>query len=291
MGRAMSSAEWNEDGEEVLLLVDGFNLLWRAAFGFPAVIRNPSGTDVTAIFAFFALLRSSCRTLDTPVECVVCFDGEDGLQSRQASDSEYKQNRVDVDLSPLDWLDDIKKGLDVIGVGWVESCAHEADDVIATLVNRSAGRPRSVLSMDKDFYQLIDDEVTVLNTVKKRSRAIVNRTEVVDRFGVEPRQWCDFRALMGDPSDNIPGVRGIGKVRAARILADGLTLEEARAAGRLVGAAGATAEQMWDKVLAWRQMIRLQIDIDLPALPQRTSVDAAYLPLAAAVVNTLGLWR
>ncbi|MGH3718012.1 MAG: 5'-3' exonuclease [Pseudonocardiaceae bacterium] len=286
----MSDADWNKDREEVLLLVDGFNLLWRAAFGFPAVIRNPSGTDVTAVFAFFALLRSSCRALEAPVECVVCFDGEDGLRSRRASDPEYKQNRIDVDVSPLEWLGDIKKGLDVIGVEWVESCVHEADDVIATLVNRSAARPRSILSMDKDFYQLIDDNVTVLNTVKKRSRAIVNRAEVVNRFGVEPRQWCDFRALMGDPSDNIPGVRGIGQVRAARILADGLTLEEARAAGRLVGAGGAAADQIWEKVLTWRDMIRLQPNIDLPALPPRTLVDAAHLPLAAAVVNDLGLW-
>lgn len=287
----MRGVDWNREGEEVLLLVDGFNLLWRAAFGFPAVVRSPSGTDVTAVFAFFALLRSSCRALDTPVECVVCFDGEDGLQSRKASDPEYKQNRIDIDVSPLEWLDDIKKGLDMIGVGWVESCAHEGDDVIATLVSRSAGRPRSILSMDKDFYQLIDDEVIVLNTVKKRSRAIVNRAEVVDRFGVEPRQWCDFRALMGDPSDNIPGVRGIGQVRAARILADGLTLGEARAAGRLVGAAGAAAEQVWEKVLAWSEMIRLQADIDLPTLSPRTSVDAGHLPLAAAVVNELGLWQ
>ncbi|MGH3834607.1 MAG: 5'-3' exonuclease [Pseudonocardiaceae bacterium] len=287
----MSGVDWNKDGEEVLLLVDGFNLLWRAAFGFPAVVRSPGGTDVTAVFAFFALLRSSCRALDAPVECVVCFDGAEGLQSRKVSDSEYKQNRVDVDVSPLEWLDDIKKGLDMIGVGWVESCAHEADDVIATLVRRSVGRPRSILSMDKDFYQLIDEWVTVLNTVKKRSRALVNRAEVVERFGVEPWQWCDFRALMGDPSDNISGVRGIGQVRAARILADGLTLEEARAAGRLVGAAGAAADQVWEKVLTWREMIRLRTDIDLPTLPPGTSVDAAHLPLAAAVVNELGLWR
>ncbi|MGH3942430.1 MAG: 5'-3' exonuclease [Pseudonocardiaceae bacterium] len=287
----MSGIDRNKDGAEVLLLVDGFNLLWRAAFGFPAVVRSPGGTDVTAVFAFFALLRSSCRALDAPVECVVCFDGAEGLQSRKASDPEYKQNRIDIDVSPLEWLDDIKKGLDMIGVGWTESCAHEADDVIATLVSRSADRPRSILSMDKDFYQLIDEGVTVLNTVKKRSRALVNRAEVVERFGVEPWQWCDFRALMGDPSDNIPGVRGIGQIRAARILADGLTLDEARAAGRLVGAAGAAAEQVWKKVLNWSEMIRLRTDLDLPTLPRSTSVNAAHLPLAAAVVNELGLWR
>lgn len=66
----MSSEDCNKDGEEVLLLTDGFNLLWRATFGFPAVIRNPSGTDVTAVFAFFVLLRSSCRALEAPVERV-----------------------------------------------------------------------------------------------------------------------------------------------------------------------------------------------------------------------------
>ncbi|MGH3886422.1 MAG: hypothetical protein ACRDSZ_07600 [Pseudonocardiaceae bacterium] len=95
----------------------------------------------------------------------------------------------------------------------------------------------------------------------------------------------------GRSSQSIPGVRGIGQVRAARILADGLTLDEARAAGRLVGAAGAAADQVWEKVLTWSEMIRLRTDVDLPTLLPGTSVDAAHLPLAAAVVNELGLWR
>jgi 5'-3' exonuclease len=96
---------------------------------------------------------------------------------------------------------------------------------------------------------------------------------------------------MGDPSDNISGVRGVGMVRATRILAGGLNLEEAREAGRLVGAAGAAAELIRDKILTWREMIRLHDNIDLPSLPPRTVVDGAHLPLAAAVVHTLSLWR
>lgn len=272
-------------------LVDGFNLLWRAAFGFPARIRSPDGTDVTPVFVFFALLRSSCRALGAPVECVVCFDGEDGIKARQGVDPDYKQNRMDIDVSPLAWLPALKDGLELIGVGWVESPAHEADDVIATLVSRAAGRPRAVLSMDKDFYQLIDEQVTVVNTVRARTRAVVDRAEVIGRYGVQPRQWCDFRALTGDPADTIPGVRGIGPVRAARLLADGLTLEQAWEAGRLTGAAGAAVERAWAKVLTWRALIRLQIDLSLPAVPPRPAVTAADLPLAARVVERLGLWR
>jgi DNA polymerase-1 len=291
VGTLAVSSSAGRANQEALLLVDGFNLLWRAAFGFPAVIRNPSRIDVTPVFAFFALLRSSCRALGGPVECVVCFDGEEGALSRQDVDPDYKRNRADVDVRPLEWLDDIKKGLDLIGVGWVESSTHEADDVIATIVRLSPGRPRSILSMDRDFYQLIADDVTVLNTVRTRSKALVTRVEVVSRFGVEPAQWCDFRALTGDPSDNIAGVRGIGLVRAARILAGGLTLEQARAAGRLVGAAGRTAEQTWDQVLVWRDMIRLRADVPLPNLPPHTGVDGRDLPLAARVTEALGLWR
>ncbi|MGH8896117.1 MAG: 5'-3' exonuclease H3TH domain-containing protein, partial [Egibacteraceae bacterium] len=163
-------------------------------------------------------------------------------------------------------------------VGWVESPAHEADEVIATLVARAAGRARAVLSMDKDFSQLIDEQVTVVNTVRTCTRAVVDRAEVIGRYGVQPRQWCDFRALTGDPADNVPGVRGIGPVRAARLLADGVTLEQARAAGRLTGAASAAVERAWAKVLAWRALIRLQVDLNLPAVPPRPAVTAADLP-------------
>jgi hypothetical protein len=98
-----------------LVLVDGHNLLWRAAFGFPAKVTARDGTDRTAVFVFFALLRAALRELDRLVECIVCFDGQFGATWRQQTDQAYKHNRQTLDLSPLAGLADVQRGLSMLG--------------------------------------------------------------------------------------------------------------------------------------------------------------------------------
>src|SRR5579859_2703916 len=103
-----------------LVLVDGHNLLWRAAFGFPARITSRSGIDRTAIFGFFALARAATKYLDEQAEWVVCFDGQYGTKSRQSEDASYKSNRQQGDISHLATLPSIKEGLALLGIQWVE---------------------------------------------------------------------------------------------------------------------------------------------------------------------------
>ena len=197
-------------GSSPLLLVDGHNLLWGATFGFPAAIWSTDKTrNLTGVFAFFALLRKTAREEipDGPAEIIVVFDGEHGGADRKAADANYKANRPtdDAALAPLLALPDVKRGLDLYGIPWIEHPQDEADDVIASLVHHVArtdpGRTVLLHSRDRDFYQLITDTVRVLNT--KCKPKILGPEDVEARFRVTPSQWSCFRALTGDTADNI----------------------------------------------------------------------------------------
>lgn len=279
-----------------LLLVDGHNLLWRAAFGFPAGIRSRDKTrDLTAEFGFFALLRVAIREeMPAPPEVLVVFDGEHGATHRKNSDGEYKANRV-LDESarkPLRAIPHVQQALTDYGISWIEIDTAEADDVIATLVAITrAGAPERgvwIMSGDRDFYQLLDNRVRALNTVMKRGRRHTGPDEVLERYGVTPAQWPDFCALKGDAADNVPGVKGIGAVTAAKLLADGLLLDQLLRSGRLFDAKKAAVTDAWSQVLAWRELIRMRTDIHLPCQP--TGHATRELPKPADVIEKLGLW-
>jgi DNA polymerase-1 len=277
-----------------LLLVDGHNLLWSATFGFPAPIHSRDKTRLlTGLFAFFALLRVAIRDNmpGAAPEVIVVFDGEHGAASRQQIHEGYKASRPadNQALLPLTFLPDVKHGLDHCGIVWIELEHAEADDVIATVVHATpAPRPVIIMSRDKDYYQLITDRVTVLNTRFHAGHKLVTPQEVYRRHQVTPAQWADYRALAGDPADEIPGVRGIGAKTAATLLDGGLTLDELPSSGRLAtGRPRAVAEQ-FELALKWRDMIRLDASLDLSRWP--TGDTSPQLPRPADLVEQLGLW-
>lgn len=270
------------------MLVDGHNLLWRAAFGFPAKVTARDGTDRTAVFAFFALLRVALRELAQPVECLVCFDGQFGAAWRQQTDQAYKRNRQMIDLSPLAGLADVQRGLSMLGLAWIELEYEEADDVIASLVRLDPQRPTYVLSTDRDYLQLVTEQMRVLNTAMRSGQRLLGPAEVLERYGVRPWQWCDFRALTGDLSDGIAGVPGVGAKTAARLLAGGATLEALRDSNRLWGRVGQRIIDCWDQIQAWRDLIQLRDTVALPCQPAR--VGSKPLPAPAVVLEELRLW-
>ena len=279
-----------------LLLVDGHHLLWRGAFGFPAPIFSRDKTrELTAEFAFFALLRVAVREeFASPPEIIVVFDGQHGAAERQSADGDYKANRVvdEAALKPIRAIPHVQEALTIYELAWIEIDTAEADDVIATLVTNvrrdEPGRKAWIMSGDRDFYQLVDEHVVVLNTAMKRGTRHIGPEAVRSRFQVDPAQWADFRALTGDPADNIAGVKGIGTNTAAKLLAGGITLEHLHASGRLVGAKGAAVDRAWKDVLAWRDLIRMRTDLDLPTRP--TGRPSPALPRPADVIEKLGLW-
>ncbi|MFE0107850.1 5'-3' exonuclease H3TH domain-containing protein [Amycolatopsis sp. NPDC059019] len=217
-----------------------------------------------------------------------------GRSQRQGSDGEYKANRVvdEAALKPLRAIPHVQQALTGYGIGWIEIDTAEADDVIATLVaatrDRLPERRVWIMSGDRDFYQLLDEQVRALNTVMKRGRRHIGPAEVVDRYGVTPDQWPDFCALKGDSADNIPGVRGIGPSTAAKLLSGGLHLEQLPTSARLTGAKKAAVTGSWQQVLAWRDLIRMRTNLDLPLYPAGGAT--RELPKPADVIEKLGLW-
>jgi DNA polymerase-1 len=284
-----------------LLLVDGHNLLWRACFGTPARItsRDPGNPrDLTTQFMFFALLRKGINDeLGRWPEVIVVFDGQHGAAGRQDADPGYKATRPATPeaLRPILALPDVKAGLDLHHITWIEIADAEADDVIATLTTASPRRDVLIASADQDYYQLLRDpaggrgSVRVLNTARRPGRRLICAADVTARYGVTPAQYPDFRALAGDPADNIPGIKGIGPRTAAALLAGGVTLEDLPGSGRLVAVRGAAVTAAWPQLLTWRSMIRMRADLTLPAAPAHAVTTP--LPIPGQVIARLGLWQ
>ena len=272
------------------VIVDGQNLLWRAWHGFPARITTRSGVDRTGVFGFFALLRAGLREVSPSPECIVCFDGEYGSGVRKSIDATYKENRESVNMTPIKSLPDILAGLDQIGMTWFLRDDLEADDVIATIVANDTDRRMFIISTDRDFYQLVSDSVFVLNTRMGRGKKIIGRREILDRYGVEPDQWGDYRALTGDTSDNIGGVWGVGPVTARRLLSGGIGLVDMEPLGRLTGRIGEKIrdQQTWNELMKDRLLIKLRTDLPIPRMA--SGKPTPEMPLAAEVLEKLDLW-
>ncbi len=168
------------------------------------------------------------------------------------------------------------------GIVCVKAAGYEADDVLAAAVasERERGGTTLVATSDRDAFQLAAPDVTILQPQKGVTEmARIGPDGVRERYGVEPHQVADFIALRGDPSDKIPGARGIGAKTAAVLLADGASLDALLAAGRFP--AEAAALQMY------RTIATLDAGVPLPSLPDRPPDWAAI----AAEVRKLGLER
>jgi len=200
-----------------LCLIDANSLVYRAFFAVKAALSTSGGQPTNAIFGFLRMIR---RILDDiePEYLAVCFDvGK--VTHRTEKFAAYKQHRPpmpDTLVAQMPWIRDIVRAH---RFALFEKEGFEADDVIATLVHKAAKGFRKVVivSSDKDILQLVDDRVEVYNPYKEEG--LVFTPEVVEeRMGVEPGRIRDLIALMGDASDNIPGVKGIGAKTAITLL-------------------------------------------------------------------------
>lgn len=207
--------------ERPLLVIDGDNLAHRAYHSMPKTTAN------NAIAGFFSMLSNVWRK-ELPRAVFVAWDtlGVDTYRSELWP--EYQQGRVFEAslLQQLNKLPEICREFD-FGVGKIPG--YEADDIIASAVRAELQQGGScvVYTTDRDAYQLVCENVTVLAPQPRGKEPLrVGAREVVEKFGVLPEQVADFKALCGDASDNIPGVRGIGPKAAASLLLKHGTLEK-----------------------------------------------------------------
>jgi len=203
-----------------LVVIDGANAIFRAFFGIPG-LRAPDGTPTNAVLGFTNILNKVIRD-ESPDFIVVAMDPKGG-SFRNELYPEYKAHReaTPEDLSvqfPV-----VRELIAAFGIRELMVPGFEADDVIATLVRMAPDDVAvSIISTDKDLMQLCSDRVELVDGIKERR---YGPAEVEEKFGVPPEQMLDLRALVGDPSDNIPGVKGIGVKGAAKLIEEWGTLE------------------------------------------------------------------
>ncbi len=203
-----------------IVLVDGTNTLYRAFFAIPG-LRAPDGSPTNAAYGFVNML-GKVRREEQPDILIVVFDAR-GKTFRHRLFPGYKAGREaqPEDLSAQ--IPVVRELVEAHRIPILEVEDIEADDVIATLVERAPSDAQvAIVSTDKDLMQLVSERVTLLDGVKD---ARFGPAEVEQRFGVPPEQVRDLRALIGDPSDNIPGVKGIGAKGAAKLIGEWGDLE------------------------------------------------------------------
>jgi len=215
------SGKTKSGGARRLVIIDGANAIYRAFFALPASLRAPDGTPTNALLGFANMLTKLLRE-ESPTWVAVAFDPRGGSFRNRLFEG-YKANR---DAQPEDLslqiplLADL---LDAFQIPLLEVKDFEADDVIATLVQTvPEDASVSVISTDKDLMQLVNERVQLVDSGKGRR---YGPAEVEARFGVPPDKILDVRSLVGDTSDNIPGVKGIGEKGAAKLILEWGTLE------------------------------------------------------------------
>ena len=212
-----------------LLVVDGSNLLFQMFYGMPARIIGKNGRPIQGTLGFVGALGKVLRRIQ-PTHAVVLFDGE-CHNERKDVDPQYKANRPDYsqipeEETPFSQLPDIFRALDEWKIPYRETECCEADDWIAGYARRyGKAMPVTVLSQDSDFFQLISDHVRILR-YRGENSVLCGRAYIREKFGIEPEQYGDFKALVGDTADNIRGADKIGPKTAGELLRQFGTLEK-----------------------------------------------------------------
>ena len=220
--------EFTEFLMDKLLLVDGHCLLFQMFYGMPARIIGKNGNAIQGTLGFVGALRKMIGMVH-PTHVAVIFDGETH-NPRTDLDADYKANRedytnVDEQNNPFSQLPDIYRALDLMGIAHAETTDCETDDVLAAFVKTcSADMQILIASQDSDFFQLISPSVSVLRYRGKRS-VICDEEYIKAKLGIHAQQYADYKCLIGDGSDNIKGVPGVGPKTAAALMGQFGSLE------------------------------------------------------------------
>ena len=255
-----------------LLVVDGDNFAHRSYHALPKSIRRNGNYGAGAIVGFANFLLR-LHEAERPRAVLVGWDTLGAPTYRQRLFPGYQAGRqFDDDL--VEQLDTLPQFVAACGFANAKAAGYEADDFLAAGVAAEVRRGGSALvaSGDRDAFQLASEQVTILHPVKAGEMARIGPEEVRARYGVEPGQVPDFIALRGDPSDGLPGARGVGAKGAAALLRKFPSLEAALAAGHLAGQA--------EQLLVYRRIATMDPAAPIPDLPDQPPTWGAAAALA-----------
>ena len=253
--------------ENPLILVDGSSYLYRAYHAFPP-LTNSAGEPTGAMYGVLNMLRSLILQYQ-PTHAVVVFDAK-GKTFRDELFEHYKSHRPPMPDDLRAQIEPLHTMVKAMGLPLMAVPGVEADDVIGTLAREAekAGRPVLISTGDKDMAQLVTPGITLINTM---TNTILGPDEVVTKYGVPPELIIDFLALMGDSSDNIPGVPGVGEKTAQALLQglgglDTLYAEAEKIAGlsfRGAKTMAAKLEQTKEVAYLSYQLATIKTDVEL----------------------------
>lgn len=204
-----------------LIIIDGNAIMHRAYHAIPP-LTDTNGEQTNAVYGLISMLLKIIEDL-VPTHIAVCFDRPEPT-FRKKEYASYQSKRPEMDMELSGQFEKAKDALTAINICFFEKAGFEADDIIGTLVKKGKTKKMDeivVVTGDKDILQLVEDKdnIKVYMPVKGLSQAILmSETEVKEKLGIPPDKIIDYKALVGDQSDNYPGIKGIGPVTAVKLL-------------------------------------------------------------------------
>jgi DNA polymerase-1 len=252
--------------KKLLTLVDGSYYLFRAYHAMPG-LSNAQNEPTGAIFGVINMLRKLLKE-EQPDYFAVVFDAK-GKSFRNDLYPEYKANRPPAPPDLVAQIEPLHEIIRALGVPLLLIDNVEADDVIATLAARAsnAGLHTLISTGDKDLAQIVNEDIHLINTMNNTR---FDRDGVVEKYGVPPERIVDYLALIGDTSDNVPGIPKVGPKTAVKWLAQHGSLDRIVAnADSFPGKVGEYLRENLDQVPLSRELVTLKTDLDLPVGPER----------------------
>lgn len=272
------------------MLVDGSSYLYRA-FHVPNLqqLTNSKGEPTGAVLGVVNMLRSLIADYD-PEYMAVVFDAR-GKTFRHELYTEYKANRPSMPDELAVQVEPLHAVVRAMGLPLLQVSGVEADDVIGTLATQASamGMDTVISTGDKDMAQLVDVHTTLVNTM---SRTTLDATGVAEKFGVQPAQIIDYLALMGDSSDNIPGVPKVGPKTAAKWLTSYGSLDAIMAhAAEVKGKVGESLREHLEMLPLSRELATIRRDLSLETGPETLHMQAQDTELLRELYTSLGFTR
>ncbi len=250
----------NDRPSAPFVLVDGSSYLYRAFHALPS-LSNSRGEPTGAVYGMTSMLKRLLKDYD-PQYVAVVLDAPGGT-FREVRYADYKANRAAMPNDLASQVETVKDVIQALGLPLLIEPDVEADDVIGTLCTEAtrAGWHTVVSTGDKDLTQLVNAQVTLINTM---TGSHYDAAGVTARFGVPPALMIDFLALTGDPVDNVPGVPGVGPKTAAKWLVQYGSLDEIRrCADQISGKAGASLRAHLEDLRLYRELVTVRCDVPL----------------------------
>ena len=276
-----------DSAKPTLLVVDGHSLAYRAFYALPVDnFSTKDGQHTNGIYGFLAMLINLIKA-EKPTHMAVAFDmSRQSFRTREYA--EYKANRSETPSEFKGQIPILQDCLAAMSITVLQKEDFEADDILATLATQAAAEHFDVLvcSGDRDTIQLVNDDITLLypNVQGVSQLKRYDRQAVIDRYGVPPEQYPDIAALVGETSDNLPGVPKVGEKTAVKWLNQFGSLDELLDnADKVTGVVGGNLREHLDDVRRNRALNRLLTDVELPV----TVADLEVKPMDAQAVRDI----